>query len=110
MKKIGIFLCVFWIGIIFYNSSQPDTILGGVTENVAKNIIITVNVRMLNQKNISTTNKVHNLIRKLCYGLEFFILAILVIYALSKENVNNKDLIIRILFIVVMLAISDEYL
>lgn len=38
MKKLGIVLCVFWIGFIFYNSSQPATISGGVTDNIVSYI------------------------------------------------------------------------
>lgn len=140
MKRLGIILCVLWIGFIFYNSSQPATISGGVTGNivnsikevvkgerdglessnvsynkvsssfkdVAKNIINTIKTKVVNWKNTSTTNKVYRFIRKLGHGLEFFILAILVISVLSKENINNKDLVIRTLFIVVMFAILKE--
>lgn len=142
MKRFRIVLCVFWIGFIFYNSSQPATISGGITANivnsikdivkgeesrlespdvsynnisssfegVAKSIITTIKIRIVEWKNTSTTSKVHNFIRKLGHGLEFFVLAILVIFALSKYNINNTDLVIRTLFIVVMFAILDEYL
>lgn len=40
----------------------------------------------------------------------FFVLAILVIFILSKRDINNIDLVIRTLFIVVIFAILDEYL
>lgn len=142
MKKLGIVLCVLWIGFIFYNSSQPAIISGGVTENfvnsikevvkgegdelentdvsynnvsssfkdMAKSVLITVKTRIKVWKNTSITTRVHNFIRKLAHGLEFFVLAILVIFILSKGNINNKDLIVRTLFIVVMAALLDEYL
>lgn len=135
-------LCILWIGFIFYNSSQPATISGGVTGNfvnsikevvkgesndldnkhvsynnvssslkdLGKSILLTIKTRINRWKNTSTTTNVHNFIRKLAHGLEFFVLAILVIFVLSKEKINSKDLIIRTLFIVVMFAIFDEYL
>lgn len=142
MKRLCIVLCVLWIGFIFYNSSQPAIISGGVTENivnsikgvikgksdnleeanisynnvsssfkeVVRNILVTIRIRINSWKETSTTSKVNNFIRKLAHGLEFFVLSILVFFALSKDNINNKDLIIRTLFIVVMAAILDEYL
>lgn len=142
MKRVCIVLCVLWIGFIFYNSSQPAIISGGVTENivnsikgvikgksdnleeanisynnvsssfkeVVRNILVTIRIRINSWKETSTTSKVNNFIRKLAHGLEFFVLSILVFFALSKDNINNKDLIIRTLFIVVMAAILDEYL
>lgn len=142
MKKLGIVLCVLWVGFIFYNSSQPAIISGGVTENivnsikdvvkgesdnleaenisynnvsssfkeVVKNILITVKARVDKWKKTSMTSRVNNFIRKMAHGLEFFVLAILAIFVLSKEKINSKDLIIRTLFIVIMFAILDEYL
>lgn len=38
MKRFGIFLCVIWIGFIFYNSSQTATISGGITKNIVNSI------------------------------------------------------------------------
>ncbi len=38
MKKFVIVLCVLWVGLIFYNSSQPATISGGVTNNIVSYI------------------------------------------------------------------------
>lgn len=142
MKKLGIVLCILWVGFIFYNSSQPAIISGGVTGNLVnsikevvkgeesdlenkdisynnvsssfkdmgESILITIKGRIKAWKNTSVTSRVHNFIRKLAHGLEFFVLAILVIFVLSKESINNKDLIIRTLFIVVMAALLDEYL
>lgn len=142
MKRLGIVLCVLWIGFIFYNSSQPATISGGITGNfvnsikevvkgesndlenvdvsynnvsssfkeVVKSILITIRARINSWKKASMTSKVNNFIRKMAHGLEFFVLAILVIFVLSRGNTNNKDIVIRTLFIVVMFAVLDEYL
>lgn len=142
MKKFGIVLCVFWVGFIFYNSSQPATISGGVTDNivssikevvkgkndnhtsnnvsynnvsssfkgVAKSIIASIKTKKISWENTSKTSKVNNFIRKMAHGLEFFVLAILVIFIFSKGKIDNVDLVIRTLFIVVMCAVLDEYL
>ena len=79
-------------------------------KDVAKNIVTTVKARIRFWKNTSTTINAYNFIRKFAHGVEFFVLAILVIFVLAKGNINNTDLVIRTLFIVVMVAVLDEYL
>lgn len=142
MRKICTALCILWIGIIFYNSSQPATISGGVSENlvcIIRNIVKGQNIELKN-KNVSYNNisssfksivkeifrrfkvkvarwkresvsgKIYKLIRKIAHGLEFFILSILIIFILSEKNIDRNYLIIKTLFIVLIVAILDEYL
>ena len=50
------------------------------------------------------------LIRKLAHFIEYFILAILVFLLLRDSTVKTKDIVVYVLFFVLCIAVSDEFI
>lgn len=130
MKKIlSILLCIFWMGFIYYNSSQNGTESNGLTyrivdklvsisekiqEKDADNIKVyaypkTVQTSLL--KNVLNEDRVslNKKLRKAAHAFEFFILAILFCNAFFTWGVKGSKPIIYILFIVLFYAVIDEF-
>ena len=137
MKKIIVFLCVIWIGFIFYNSSQVgiessnttdsfisnvksvmkgeeiDSISYGVDKDSVKlslkSILQTLKDNTTDWKNKTRSDKIYYIFRKCAHGFEFFILAFIVSLIFVKTNVTRREAIIYTLFTVLLCAVFDEY-
>ncbi|MGL5352195.1 MAG: VanZ family protein [Clostridium sp.] len=153
MRKriISIILIAFWMGFIFYNSSQNgdesnsksyaitneiknsikndgnsgkdnkvDSSSKESNNKVSSNIngnssldkgnIDNSKVEEKSQKVISENMKKFNgFIRKSAHAFEYFVLAILVLVALSTFRTSTRENIILALFIVLLYAVGDEY-
>lgn len=138
MKKIVILLCLFWMGFIFFMSSNNGQIsheqstkvvniiedtkskLENKTENVNKNESQNNSQKQTaseNDKVDKSTINVQNqnlavldhVIRKNAHGFLYMVLAILVSSILFTYNKRGKDAVVYILFICQFYAVSDEF-
>lgn len=138
MKKfVSIVLCVFWMGFIFYNSSntalQSNKQSFGLLNRIKKtyhdinlkirdgSLKIDKNVEIKNknvqgtvenknkQKELTKNQKFNLFLRKNAHGFEFFVLAILLANVFYSFKMKGKDAIIYILFICLLYAVTDEY-
>ncbi len=139
MKKVFMFLCVIWIGFIFYNSSQVGTESTSTTSSLInsvksaingeevsiddisygaskaniklslKSILETIKSNINGWKDSTRSTKIYYLFRKCAHGFEFFILAFIVSLIFLKTNVTRREAITYTLFIVLLCAVFDEY-
>ncbi|AGX45179.1 VanZ family protein [Clostridium saccharobutylicum] len=119
MKKIVILLCIFWIGFIFYMSSnngeishEQSTKVVDLIENKAasQNSNVTTNT---NKNTVQTQqlkdNKLDHIVRKNAHAFMYMVLAILVSGMFFRFNKKGKGIIIYILFICLFYAVTDEF-
>ena len=126
MKKFVIFLCLFWMGFIFYMSGTNGEIshqesteivdliknsivkMQNETENKATNENSnvdknTISVQQVNEK------KLDYIIRKNAHAFMYMVLAFLVSSVLFVFNKRGKNTIVYILFICLFYAVTDEF-
>ncbi|OOM16532.1 VanZ family protein [Clostridium saccharobutylicum] len=119
MKKIVILLCIFWMGFIFYMSSnngeishEQSTKVVDLIENKAssQNFNVTTNT---NKKTVQTQqikdNKLDYIVRKNAHAFMYMVLAILVSGMFFNFNKKGKGILIYILFICLLYAVTDEF-
>lgn len=118
MKKIIVFLCIFWMGFIFYMSS----INGEISHQESKKIVNLIESNMVD-KQINEKNKMPNMIkenqikenkldyivRKNAHAFLYMILGILVAKAAYIFNKLRKDTVGYILFVCLFYAVTDEF-
>lgn len=137
MKKVFMFLCVIWIGFIFYNSSQvgveststTDSFISNVKSAIKgeeidtisynvdkasvklslKSILQTLKDNINSWRNSTRNAKIYYLFRKCAHGFEFFILAFIISLIFAKTDVTRRETIIYTLFVVLLCAVLDEY-
>jgi len=126
MKKIIIFMCLFWMGFIFYMSSnngeishKKSTAMVNLIENVQKDLETKSENKITDKKpeeNKSTSkvqqikeNKLDYIVRKNAHGFMYMILAVLVSVLLFSFNKRGKYAINHILFICLFYAVTDEF-
>jgi len=126
MKKIGIFMCLFWMGFIFYMSSnngeishEKSTTMVNLIESVQKNLETKSENKITNEKpeeNKNTSkvqqieeNKLDHIVRKNAHGFMYMMLAVLVSVLLFSFNKRGKYAINHILFICLFYAVTDEF-
>ena len=115
MKKFVILLCIFWMGFIFYMSSNNGQISHEESTKVVNFIqdkTITknsnVNKDTVNELKVKA-NKLDYIIRKNAHGFMYMVLAFLVGSILFIFNKRGADAIIYILFICLLYALTDEF-
>ena len=126
MKKIVIFLCLFWMGFIFYMSSNNGEI-SHLESNKVVNLIENAEVKLQNKTEIKPINKnltvnkdtinaqqvkekeLDHVIRKNAHAFMYMILAFLVSSLIFIFNKRGKDAIVYILFICLFYAVIDEF-
>lgn len=138
MRRICIFLCLIWFGVIFYMSSNNGQISHGqstkvisIIENTKSKLqsefgsktnsqlkdskgtddnqnIETNNESQVN-KNTANLNELDYIIRKNAHGFLYMTLAIFVGAAIFSFNKKGKDAIIYILFVCLFYAVTDEF-
>lgn len=137
MKKVFMFLCVIWIGFIFYNSSQvgieststTDSFISNVKSAIKgeeidsisysvdkasvklslKSILQTIKDNINSWRNSTRSAKIYYIFRKCAHGFEFFVLAFIVSLIFIKTSVTRRETIVYTLFIVLLCAVFDEY-
>lgn len=123
LKKVSIiFLCLFWIGFIFYMSSNNGEISHSESKNVVKLITkieskfqknnqikyMSSNQKIIDEQ-IAELNRLDNPIRKCAHVFIYTFLSILVSSILFSFNKRGKDVVVYILFICLFYAVLDEY-
>lgn len=133
------FLCVIWIGFIFYNSSQvgvesssttdsfinsiksaingeevsiSDINYGASKANIKlslKSILQTIKDNINSWRSSTRSAKIYYFFRKCAHGFEFFVLAFIVSLIFVKVHVTRREAIIYTLFVVLLCAVFDEY-
>lgn len=134
-KIVLILICIVWMGILFYNSSN-----NGQISNQKSNTILN-DLRHINKKNIQENNykyksgdnnrktkislkkkmkevfkipdnrqeKLNMVIRKNAHAFEYFVLAILVAIAMFAFHLKGRGAIVYIMFICLLYAVTDEF-
>ena len=116
VKCILWILVVVWMIVIFMLSNAPsnasskssrNVIRGGfeVTINVTNGVGIT-NYHPSKSELNKIVSKLNEPLRECMHGFEYFILAILLVMALSKSNIRNVYKLA--MFICILYALSDE--
>lgn len=114
MRKIIILLCLFWMGFIFYMSSNNGQISHEQSTKVV-NIIEDSKSKLENKSNNQAKAEKENLtfldklIRKNAHGFLYMVLAILVSASFFSYKKLGRDAIVYILFICQFYAITDEF-
>jgi len=115
LKKFVILLCIFWMGFIFYMSSNNGQISHEESIKVVNFIqdkTITkdsnVNKNTVNELQVKAKN-LDYIIRKNAHAFMYMVLAFLVGNILFVFNKRGADAIIYILFICLFYALTDEF-
>lgn len=99
MKKYYRYIVVLlYIAFIFYNSLQTGTTSGGLSAQLTE--IVSRFIKM-------DFDKLHHFIRKLAHFMEYFVLAILVLWA-TKDTPLFSNRLLTILLFMVLVPIIDE--
>ncbi len=115
MKKFFIFLCLFWMGVIFYMSSNngqishkdSSTIVNFIENKTTnKNSEVNKNAVKEQQENISRLDYV---LRKNAHAFMYMILAFFVSSTFFSFNKKGKSSVVYILFICLFYAVTDEF-
>ena len=107
-RILSIILVLFWMGFIFYNSSDNGETSNYKTEKVIVNVVSKVS--NVDKDSISMKNIINKLkfpIRKLAHFMEYFILAILVMNMFLSFGLNKWNAVICSV-ICFIYAVSDE--
>ncbi|MFL0194280.1 VanZ family protein [Clostridium sp. WILCCON 0269] len=136
MKKIlCIFLCLLWMGFIFYNSSENGTSSNKISNSILNSIInkyhkvknvkkliaqknnissnslsgANNNKKINNSPNTNRMEKLNLILRKNAHAFEYIVLAIITTVLLFSFNVKGKSAVIYIMFICLFYAVTDEF-
>jgi VanZ family protein len=106
LKKIVIFICLFWMGFIFYMSSNNGQI-SQLQSNKVTNIVEDTESKL----KVEYKNKyeLEHIIRKNAHMFMYMILAFLVSSSFFIYNKKGKNVVIYILFICLFYAVTDEF-
>lgn len=115
MKKMLIFLCLFWMGFIFYMSNSNGQISHKESIKVV-NFIQNKTTNENSKANISTikeqqvkTNRLDYVVRKNAHAFMYMILAFLISSIFFAYNKRGKASVVYILFICLFYAVTDEF-
>lgn len=110
MKKISIFLCILWMGVIFYNSSNNAEISNKASYALLSSIQKTgEQIKKAQVRVKSDKEKLNIILRKNGHFIEYLILAVLIALAFFTHNFKSKNAIVYILFICLFYAVTDEF-
>ena len=115
MKKIVIFLCLFWMGFIFYMSSNSGQIshkesikVVNFIQDKTENKNLEVNKNTVKERQVKV-NRLDYVVRKNAHAFMYMVLALLVSSILFFSNRRGKTAIVYILFICLFYAVTDEF-
>jgi len=113
MKKyISVFLCLFWMGLIFYNSSQSGSESNYRSFSMVNNITQSKNTTKSTQAILPQNkkdNKVNLILRKNAHGFEYLILTIILSITFNVFGKDVKKNVINILFVALLYSVTDEF-
>ena len=113
MKKyISVFLCLFWMGLIFYNSSQSGSESNYRSFSMVNNITQSKNTTKSTQAILPQNkkdNKVNLILRKNAHGFEYLILTIILSITFNVFGKDIKKNVINILFVALLYSVTDEF-
>lgn len=100
-KKLRAWLMlIFWMGIIFLLSHQPNS--GQATYNVIENIFVNIKIN-------SIISAINFIIRKFAHLTEYFILAFLTVSLLKEYTKKQIIIFVVTLFFCFSYAVTDEF-
>lgn len=116
-RKIAVMICLLWMGFIFYQSSKTSeqsnemsheivNYIGNQQKEEAK---VETHESMMTQESKWNFDQVNVFIRKSAHAFEFFILSLLLAWALIEYNISGWKLIFWTLISVLLYALSDEF-
>lgn len=115
MRKIVILLCLFWMGFIFYMSSnngeishQESNKIVNLIENKTKNENFEANKSIVKEQQVKE-KRLDYLVRKNAHAFMYMVLALLVSSVFFMYNKRGKNTIVYILFICLFYAVTDEF-
>jgi len=115
LRKIVILLCLFWMGFIFYMSSnngeishQESNKIVNLFENRTKNENSEANKSTIKEQQVKE-KRLDYLLRKNAHAFMYMILALLVSSVFFMYNKRGKNTIVYILFICLFYAVTDEF-
>lgn len=115
MRKIVILLCLFWMGFIFYMSSnngeishQKSNKIVNLIENKTKNENSEANKSTIKEQQVKE-KRLDYLVRKNAHAFMYMVLALLVSSVFFMYNKRGKNTIVYILFICLFYAVTDEF-
>ncbi|MBU3158338.1 VanZ family protein [Clostridium frigoris] len=106
-----ILLCVFWLGLIFYNGTRP-----GETSQKSSRGLIDFAGRVLNisSANIEKVgvkfNDVNYYVRKNAHFFEYFIFSLLICSIVRQSKLQRSNKIWMLLFLLLMFPVIDEFI
>lgn len=131
MKKIAVILCLLWIGMIFYLSSEPGkvsnekslTIVDYIKKIYVDNRISFGSLNLSKEEVFSTAEKtkiqaaeeikldkkLNVFVRKSGHFIEYLVLSIILSIIMIRIEEDNISGIINVLFICLLVAVFDEY-
>lgn len=138
MKKLRVVLTVLWMGFIFYQGTQTGEVSIETSDKIVNPLVdIIEHVKPVEEEKESVKEQenqneteheqtatkeepskshetlykmVHYLVRKSAHFLEYGILAALTYWTFKGFNVNKLDQVVYSLFMVLSVAVMDEYL
>ena len=99
-KLLKILILIFWMGIIFAFSHQPNS--GEATYNIIEKVLPTIQTNDL-------IEVINFIIRKSAHLIEYFILTLLSVSLLKEYTKNKKIIIITSLIFCFIYACMDEF-
>ena len=99
-KLLKILILIFWMGIIFAFSHQPNS--GEATYNIIEKVLPTIQTNDL-------IEVINFIIRKSAHLIEYFILTLLSVSLLKEYTKNKKIIIITSLIFCFIYACTDEF-
>ena len=110
LKKIIIILCLCWMGLIFFMSSNNGKISHQESNkmiNVVKSIQAKLQIK--DENKTINENKLDYVVRKSAHTFIYMMLAVLVSSIFFVFNKKGKNTIVYILFICLLFAVTDEF-
>lgn len=127
MKKgFLVFLCIIWMGVIFYNSSN----IGSVSHKQSMDVVNFITGKMAkiteaqgaadakvvqsppkqSSKEINNEkNTLDHIVRKNAHAFEYLVLAVVVSAILFSLKLKGRSAVIYILFVCLFYAVLDEF-
>lgn len=112
-------LVLIWMGVIFWLSSMDSdlsnnrskTTINKVIESTVKETITTnaINIENPDDKIASIVEELNKPLRKYAHATVYFVLALLLINALTVSNISIKKTLVITLIVCFLYACADEY-
>lgn len=109
MKKLLIVICILWIGIIFYNSSNTASESNKKSYSIVK-IIKKSGIKLnISKLKIAGERDLNYIIRKNAHFFEYLVLSIFTTAIFFTFNFKGRKAVIYILFISLLIPVMDEF-